>query len=87
VTANDISNGQIRIPIPGRAKSLLPQAKAQVHVRLRGREVDATYDPRFGPDKERSGILRVGRATVRDLVQPDETLTLSIGADGAIRLD
>lgn len=75
VTAADIRAGQIRIPAIGRAitKSLFPAAKGLVDVALRGQALHASWDPRMGPDRERSGVLRVG-SVLRQLVGEDEEL-------------
>lgn len=37
----------------------------------------------MGPDRERSGILRIGPG-LRDVVREDEVLTVTSGADGLI---
>jgi hypothetical protein len=87
VTAKDIGRGHIRLPITGRAKSLLPKTKTKLRLSLFGRQVDATYDPHFDPDQERSGVIRVGRAALRDVVRPDDTLELSVDDSGTVHLD
>lgn len=83
VTANDLRAGQIRIPSTGAAatKSFFPATKSVVDVVLRGRAASGSWDPRMGPDRERSGILRIGPG-LRDLVREDEVLTVTSGADG-----
>jgi hypothetical protein len=86
VTASDIDAGQIRIPITGDVKRLFPSTKQQISVNLRGRQLDASYDPRLGPDKERSGVVRVGRSVLRDVVSPDERLEISLSSDGVVHL-
>jgi len=83
VTANDLRAGQIRIPSSGAAttKSLFPAIKSVLDVALRGSAMSGSWDPRMGPDRERSGILRIG-PELRDVVQEDEVLTVTSGADG-----
>jgi hypothetical protein len=53
---------------------------------LRGRRSAARYDPRTSPDKERSAVLRVGKATLEELVHADDVLSLSL-VDGLVQLD
>jgi double-stranded uracil-DNA glycosylase len=85
VTANDLAQGQIRLPRP--AKRLLPSVKGDVEVVLRGTRVTASYDPRLGPDRERSAVLRVGRRALEEVVQKGERLRVSRGLGGVILLD
>jgi hypothetical protein len=86
VTANDIEVGQVRIPM-GPTKTLLPLVKADITVVLRGNELGlCRWDPRYGTDRERSGVIRVGRAAARDLLHAGDVLAVSAGG-GAVRLD
>lgn len=77
VTATDLRAGRIRIPSSGSAstKTLFPSQKAPLRVTLKGRSVDASWDPRMGPDKERSGVLTVG-PSLRELVAENEVLVV-----------
>jgi hypothetical protein len=87
VTAVDLRCGRIRIP-SGRGsltKTLFPLEKATIHVVLGGRLVPGSWDPRMGPDRERSGVLRVG-SVLRELVRQDDVLLASTGEDGIIRI-
>jgi hypothetical protein len=84
VTLNDIRTGQIRFPGP--AKRYFPNERSVVPVVLRGVQLEGRYNPRTGPDRERSAVLRVGKANLEGLVRPDEVLSLSL-ADGIVRLD
>lgn len=60
VTAQDRKQGIVRIP--ARAKWLFPTEPARLGVVLGGvRLDDVRWDPRLGPDQERSGVLGVGR--------------------------
>jgi hypothetical protein len=63
ITASDIKTGQIRIPSRNTSatKSILPGDKATVKVILLGRKFTCKWDPRMGPDRERSGVIRIGR--------------------------
>jgi hypothetical protein len=59
-------------------KTLLPRAKSEIEINLRGRLVRGSWDPRMGPDRERSGVLRVGRPALRGLVQENEVLAVAM---------
>ncbi|GIK78451.1 MAG: hypothetical protein BroJett022_21410 [Actinomycetes bacterium] len=66
VTEGDRNSGIIRIP--REAKRLFPAAKARVKVELRGEDIgDRRWDPRAGPDRERSGVLGVGKPAAQGL--------------------
>ena len=85
VTANDISAGQVRVPHD--TKALLPPARTRVRVNFLGHETSVRWDPRFGPDQERSGVLGIGVRLMRDLVRPGDVLTVDRTDSGvAIRL-
>jgi len=80
VTAKDIFAGQIRLPITNDAKSLFPRTRGDVRIRLRGQSMTVRYDPRHGADRERSGVLRIGRSVMATgIVAPDERLTMTPG--------
>lgn len=75
VTASDRRAGRIRIPIG--EKDALPASRDRLRVRLRGRLFETmAWDPRYGPDRERSGVLYVG-TELQELVADDEVLTVS----------
>lgn len=76
VTPNDLSSGQIRIPQS--SKPVLPNEKSLVTALLRGEQLETTYDPRNGPDRSRSGVLRIPRAILRTRVRPYERLRLTV---------
>lgn len=84
VTAKDIEAGQVRIAI-GATKTILPPARQDIAVVLRGRELTCRWDPRFG-EKERSGIIRVGKAAAADLLSPGDLLAVTVAADGSVDL-
>ena len=84
VTLADIRAGRIRFPRA--AKTYFPQERDNIHIVLRSVPLDARYDPRTGPDRERSAVLLVGKANLEELVQADEILSVSL-ADGIVRLD
>lgn len=74
ITATDIANGRIRIPSV--SKHLFPAERTDIEVRVRGTQVTARWDPRFGPP-ERSGTIGLGRQLLPSLVQPNETLMVT----------
>jgi double-stranded uracil-DNA glycosylase len=84
VTATDLDRGQIRLP--REAKRFFPGRKASLEVVVRGVRVRGTYDPRVGPDRERSGVLRIGREQLRSLVHVDEVLQVSRGLGGVAQI-
>ncbi len=84
VTENDLARGQIRLPRP--AKRYFPSERTELDVVLMGRRVRASYDPRLGPDRERSAVLRVG-ATLRDAVSVGERLSVRGGVGRAVIID
>jgi len=85
VTAGDVEAGIVRVPHD--SKRCLPDARADIEVMLRGESLgDCRWDPRLGPDRERSGVLRVGRIVLDRHVRPGETLTICVDADGRVRI-
>ncbi|TFB59990.1 hypothetical protein E3O47_13255 [Cryobacterium sp. TMT2-17-1] len=71
LTDADLAAGQIRIP--RESKQLFPESKFEIKVELGGEMYPASWDPREGGDKERSGVIRVGR----------EVLTRHMSASGS----
>lgn len=81
VTAADLRAGQVRIPVSTLTKSLFPSERTDLMAKLRGRRLAATWDPRVGPDRERSGVLRFREKDIlRSLVRPDEVLRVTLRA-------
>ena len=85
VTAADLHAGRIRIP--HETKLLFPRDGEYVDILLRGQAMNVRWDPRMGPDQERSGVLLIGRRVLPDLVSPDEVLHVQGGGIGPIRID
>lgn len=85
VTANDLERGQIRLP--REAKRLFPVDRGEVEVILRGMRVRASYDPRTGPDRERSAVLRIGKETLKGVVKMGDVLRVTRGLAGVPQLD
>lgn len=84
VTAADRDVGQIRIP--SLSKRAFPKQADTISVRLQGREVIARWNPRVGPDRERSGTLRVGRHVLAELVPVGTILVITATAGGPLEL-
>jgi hypothetical protein len=84
VTKVDLANGRIRLP--HEAKALFPAERTYVSIVLRGHPMTVRYDPRMGPDQERSGVLGIGRGILTDLVGADEVLEINSLADGTVEL-
>jgi len=84
VTKVDLANGRIRLP--HEAKVLFPADKSYVSIVLRGQPMNVRYDPRMGPDQERSAVLGIGRGVLPTLVTEDEVLQLRALADGTVEL-
>ncbi len=85
VTAKDIEAGQVRIPI-GATKAVLPAAREDILVVLRGRKLTCRWDPRYG-EKERSGVIRVGKAAAGGLLSAGDVLAVTLQANGSVVLD
>jgi hypothetical protein len=77
VTATDIANGRVRCGVA--LKQLLPEnSQKAMKVVIRGVILEGNWDPRNGPDRNRSGVLSVGRGTLQQLVVADDILSLEI---------
>src|SRR5437870_1639973 len=82
VTETDIANSRIRVPKTGPTKALLPGEPGEIDVVLKGKHLGAVwYNPRFGPDRERSGVVSVPSATLRETVVVGERLPVIAGRD------
>jgi hypothetical protein len=78
VTAGDRRAGIVRFPRV--AKRLLPPSKVSLQVELRGMDLgDCLWDPRIGPDRERSGVLRIGKKATDALIQGERLRVERIG--------
>jgi HEPN domain-containing protein len=84
VTAGDLAAGVVRVP--SRSKPLFPSERALMTVALRGAFLhDVRWDPRLGPDRERSGVLRIGKDAASQFIE-GERLGIARIEDG-VRLD
>jgi hypothetical protein len=82
VTAVDLEHGMIRIPVG--QKRTLPTTRSRINVVPRGTTFrDVGYDPRLGPDRERSGVISIGRR-FQSLMTADEVLTIREEGDVVI---
>jgi hypothetical protein len=75
LTATDIAAGRIRLPKP--AKVLFPGERTRVLIALRGHSLLVSYDPRLGPDRERSAVLQVGRTRLESVAKAGDRLYLA----------
>lgn len=67
VRAGDLSAGIIRVPKD--TKKLFPTERTRINVELAGEDLgDCRWDPGTGPDKDRSGVIGVGKTAVGSLV-------------------
>lgn len=66
VTATDVGNGQLRVPRA--SKSIFPTTKARIEVELSGDTHTASWDPKTDGDKERSGVIRVGKGILTNYI-------------------
>lgn len=88
VTQKDVEKGQIRVTRSAKRLIDFPERAVDVQVYLRGQPVTCTWDARMGPDKERSGLLRVGREALSKLVPAAPTqLALRVAAEGVVHLE
>jgi hypothetical protein len=85
ITVADKAAGRIRFPRA--AKRFFPSDRTQVEVAVRGRLMSARWDPRTGPDRDRSGVLSFGRGNLEGLVLSGEALAVSRRTDGQVTLD
>jgi hypothetical protein len=77
ITAADIRAGRIRIPIGH--KDPFPEQTDRISIRLNGTSLeDVAWNPRWGPDQERSGVLHIG-TQLGESVGPDERLIVIPG--------
>lgn len=84
VTANDIAAGIVRVPQS--SKRFFPDEQCRISIMLRGVDLeDLRWDPRFGPDQERSGVIGIGKEAASDLAEGDELRITE--TDGGVRLD
>ena len=77
VTAADLAAGRIRIP-RGETKALFPAIRQDIDIALRGERIRCRWNPRTGPEQERSGVLAVGRRVLEALVEVDDVLDVRL---------
>ena len=89
VTAADKRVGQIRIPSTGMTKNLFPSETTDVDLRFKGQDLSVGWNPRLGPDKERSGVIRFRGADkdlLRDSVRDAQVLTVTRKQSGEVEI-
>ena len=75
--------------ITSSAKRLLslPPRASEIRIHLQGQPMTCAWDARLGLDRERSGLPRVGRERLTEVVHDMQTrLALRVTADGEIHL-
>ena len=88
VTEQDVARGCIRVTKDAKRMLTLPSRAEKVELYIRGHLVTSGWDARLGPDKERSGLLRVGHGRLKEVLKDYPTsLTLRVSAEGVIHLD
>jgi hypothetical protein len=84
VRAGDREAGIVRVP--SRSKPLFPAERTLLIVMLRGETLhEVRWDPSLGPDRERSGVLGIGKRAASRLIE-GETLRIT-QIDGGVQLD
>jgi hypothetical protein len=83
ITETDLAHRRIRLPRG--IKGLLPACRSQITVELRGTLMKARYDPRKGPDRERSATL-VFQQRIANVVGKDEVLQVGISTSADLWL-
>lgn len=86
VTAADVAAGRIRVTSGPKHALGLPMVRSTFPIMMRGETLAATWDPRIGADRERSGTLRVGRGNLVRLLGGPTLLTIDRDADGRLNL-
>lgn len=80
VTENDLGASQVRIPL--RFRALFPAEKQSViTVVLRGEAFVCSWDPRVGPDRVRSGLLRFPPGQLASRLTPGHRLAVVVKPD------
>jgi len=85
VTEKDFARGRIRITREAKREMRLMEP-TDLQVCLYGEMFYCQYDPRLGPDKERSGLVRLGAATLARVLGGPVALTATRSADGVLDL-
>lgn len=77
ITAAGIPGGRIRCGVA--LKELLPkQQQLAFKIVHRGITLECKWDPRDGPDPNRSGVLSIGKASLQQLLKADDMSTLEV---------
>jgi len=85
VTKKDFARGQIRITREAKREMRLMEA-TDLQVCLQGEMFFCQYDPRLGPDKERSGLVRLGAANLVRVLGGPVALKATRSPDGVLDL-
>jgi len=83
VTEHDLRRNQVRIPLRFRALFSTDKQRA-LNVVLRGEVVICSWDPRTGPDRVRSGLLRFPSGLLAQRLTPGLRLAVSTTPDSIV---
>jgi hypothetical protein len=67
--------------VPSQTKALFPQHPTSVEVAIRGDRKTCSWNPRYGPDKPRSGVLGIGTDLAHKLTEGER---LRVRPEGAV---
>jgi hypothetical protein len=84
ITANDVDRGHLRVTQEPKRRLELPEEPAELRVSVRGAEITCKWNPTIGPDRNRSGLLRLGRELMRRTWTPPAEATISRSTDGTL---
>jgi HEPN domain-containing protein len=80
LTASDQEAGIMRVP--SESKGLLPAERCRIKLVLRGCDLgEVRWDPRLGPDRERSGVLGIRQEAATTLTEGEILHITRVGAD------
>jgi hypothetical protein len=84
ITGSDLDRGHIRIPAA--TKDLFPPNSGKLEIWLKGVRIEVAWNPRFGPDRDRSGVLSIPSKLLKTMVVENEVLHVSRSAPGVVYL-
>lgn len=82
VTEVDLERGQLRIPRA--VKSILPAEVTRIRIVLGGEAATVSWDPRTEGARERSGVIRVGRALLARHARVGGPRKIDLAPDGTV---
>lgn len=80
VTVVDVRAGRLRVPAV--SKDIFPSTTSRITVEIEGQSHDVSWNPGTTGDRERSGVIRLGKAVMSDWFSPGAPRTIvEIGLD------